>query len=186
MGEEWFKEQYGHIPRIDLPRMPTPPIYECGSFTSSCATTERTTTDRPSPRPEEAPFTLAGAIAVQAITEGLAAATLPASAVIIALPEGPLDHDMESPATSTLSSPCAASPTALPHTAVVEVTLPSSLLSTGPEIHPTPSFPPSRPSAAAAGAAAAAASVPPPEPAQSPKPGPKGRPKSKGVRALAK
>ena len=181
MGEEWFKEQYGHIPRIDLPRMPTPPIYECGSFTSSSATTERTTTDRPSPRPEEAPFTLA--IAVQAITEGLAAATLPASAVIIALPEGPLDHDMESPATSTLSSPCAALPTALPPTAVVADTTPCSLSGNISETHPTP---PSLPSAAAAAVAAAAASVPPPEPAQSPKPGPKGRPRSKAVRALAK
>ena len=110
MGEEWFKEQYGQIPRIDLPRIPTPPIHDSGSFTSSCATTERTTTDRPSPRPEESPFTLAGAIAVQAITEGLAATTMPTSAMIIALPEGPLDHDMESPSTSTLSSPGAAPP----------------------------------------------------------------------------
>ena len=184
MGEEWFKEQYGHIPRIDLPRMPTPLIYECGSLTSSCATTERTTTDRPSPPPEEAPFTLA--IAVQSITEGLAAATLPDSAVTTALPEGSLDHDMESPATSTFSSPCAALPTALPPTEVVADTTFCSLTGSTSESQPTPTFPPSLPSAAAAAVAAAAASVPPPEPVQSPKPGAKGRPRAKAVRALAK
>ena len=171
MVEEWFKEQYGQIPRIDLPRIPTPPIYDSGSLTSSCATTERTTTDRPSPRPEESPFTLAGAIAVQAITEGLATTTTPTSALMIALLEGPLVHDIESPSTSTLSSPGAVLPTALPPTSLVEGTA-----GTDPETQPTPTFPPPLPPA----------SAPPPAPVQSPKSVPKGRPKSKGARAVAK
>ena len=181
MGEEWFKEQYGQIPRIDLPLIPTPPIHDSGSFTSSCATTERATTDRPSPRPEESPFTLAGAIAAQATTEGIAATTMPSSALVIAPPEGLLDHDMESPTTSTLSSPGAAPPT-VPHpTTLVEGMLPSSLVGTDPESQPMPTFPPSLPSA----------SAPPPAPVQyeyglAPKPVPKGRPKSKGSRAAAK
>ena len=170
MGEEWFKEQCGHIPRIELPRMPTPHFYECGSITSSYATTERTPTDKPSPRPEVAPFTLTGAIAAQVTTGGLSPASLPASAAIIALSAGPVDHDMESPATPTLSSPCAVPSAVLPSTAVDADTTPCSLVAQNPDALPTPPFPPPPPSVTVAVVDATAPPVPPPVLAQSPNP----------------
>ena len=176
MNEEWFKDPYGPIPRIDLPLIPTPPTHDSGSLTSSCPTTERATTDRYSSRPEESSFTLAGAIAAQAIMEGIAATTITTSGLVIALPEGPLDQDMESPTTSILSSPCAA-PLAVPHPPTVLESVPhSSPECTGLVSPPTPTFPPSLPSI----------SAPPPAPLQSPQPVPKGRPKSTGSRAVAK
>ena len=116
------------------------------------------------------------AIAAQAIMEGIAATTIPTSALVIALPEGPLDQDMESPTTSILSSPGAA-PLTVPHPpTVLEGLPPSSLACTGMASPPTPTFPPSPPPV----------SAPPPAPLQSPQPVPKGRPKSKGSRAVAK
>ena len=176
MNEEWFKDPHGPIPRIDLPLIPTPPTHDSGSLSSSCPTTERATTDRYSSRPEESSFTLAGAIAAQAITEGIAASTIPPSALVIALPEGPLDQDMESPTTSILSSPGAAPLTVSHPPTVVEGLPPSSLECTGLVSPPTPTFPSSPPPV----------SAPPPAPLQSPQPVPKGRPKSKSSRAVAK
>ena len=179
MNEEWFKDPHGPIPRIDLPLIPTPPTHDSGSLSSSCPTTERATTDRYSSRPEESSFilppTLAGAIAAQAIMEGIAATTITTPGLVIAL-EGHLDQDMESHTTSILSSPCAA-PLTVPHPPTELEGLPhSSLECTGLVNPPTPTFPPSLPSV----------SPPPPAPVQSPQPAPKGRPKSKSSRAVAK
>ena len=167
MNEEWFKDPSGPIPRIGLPLSLTSPFHDSGSFTSSCPPTDLATTDRYSLRPEESSFTLAGAIAAQASMECIPASTMPAS-VLVALPEGLLDQDMESPTTSTLSSPCAA-PSIVPHSPTAPDGLPSSALEgTGLEISlpPVPSLQP--------------ASV------QSPLPAPKGRLKPKSSRALTK
>ena len=100
MNEEWFKDPHGTSSRIDLPLIPTPPTHDSGSLSSSCPTMDHATTDRYSSRPEEAPFTLSCAISAQALMEDPGASTIPSSALVIALPEGLLDQDMESPTTS--------------------------------------------------------------------------------------
>ena len=167
MCEEWFKEQYGQTPRIHFPCLPSPHIYEGGSLTSSGATTERTTTEGPSPHPEIVPFTLANA--VQSTMEGLASATSPDPIVTTVPLEGSPDQDMDSPDTSPLASPCAAMPIAPPPTAAGADTTPRLSPDTSPDAQP----------AAVADVAAAAPSVPPPEM------NPKARPRAK-AKAAAK
>ena len=169
MNEEWFKDPHGTSSRIDLLLIPTPSTLDSG----------HATTDRYSSRPEEAPFTISCAISAQALMEDPGASTIPSSALVIALPEGLLDQDMESPTTSILSSPGAA-----PHAAAPRLTVeededqsPSTVEGAGlTSVIPLAVFQLLAPSDPA----------PPPAPLQPLQPAPKGRPKTKGSRSAGK
>ena len=181
MNEEWFKVPHGSSSRNDLPTIPTPPAnptHDNGPPSSSSPTMDHATTDRYSSRPEETPFTISCAISAQALTEDPGASTNPSSALVTALPEGPLDQGMESPTTSILSSPGAAPHAAAPPPTVEEDQSPSTVECAGLASIPLSVFPPLPPSVPAL----------PPAPLQLLQPAPKqpGRPKSKGPRSAGK
>ena len=166
MNEEWFKDPHGTSSRSDLLLIPTPSTLDSG----------HATTDTYSSRPEEAPFQFSCAISAQALMEDPGASTIPSSALVIALPEGLLDQDMECPTTFILSSPGAAPHAAAPPPTMEEDQSPSTVECAGLASIPLSVFPPPPPPV----------SAPPPAPLQPFQPAPKGRPKSKGSRAVAK
>ena len=180
--EEWFKlphdPQTGNIPSaITAPLAKAP--QESGSAISPSPTKDSATSDKSSGSSADIPFTLASAIFVQALREESGVPpNIPAALVTVPSECPTSGQGKESPTTSVLSSPCAATHAAAPAPAVEEDQSPSALECTG-GVSPIPLvvFPPLPPSETG----------PPPVPKQSPQLAPKqaSRPKNKGTRLPA-
>ena len=182
VNEEWFKVPHESKTGNILPAILTPlanTTQDSGPTSSPSPTKDYPTSDKYSSRSEEIPFTLSCAIAAQALTEESGAPLNSPAALVTVPPEGSVDQGKESPTTSILSSPGAATHAAAPPPAAEEDQSPSALECTGlASLIPLAAFPPLPP----------ADPAPPPAPKQSPQPAPKqpSRPKNKGTRSSGK